>query len=49
MIINSLYGMTPPSASSLIQQQAKLAKAIAFLGNKYLLAESINKEINGKH
>lgn len=49
MIINSLYGMTPPSASSVIQQQAKLVEAIALLGNKYLLAQPINKESNGKH
>lgn len=49
MIITSLYGMTPPNASSVIQHHAKLAEAIALLGNKYLLAQPINKETNGKH
>lgn len=49
MIINSLYGMTPPSASSVIQHQTKLAEAIDLLGNKYLLAQPINRNANGKH
>jgi hypothetical protein len=49
MIITSLYGMTPPSASSVIKHESKLAESIALLGNKYLLAQPINKETNGKH
>ena len=49
MIITSLYGITPPNASSVIQQQAKLVEAIALLGNKYLLAQPINRNANGKH
>jgi hypothetical protein len=50
MIITSLYGIKPPSASSLIKHENKLAEAIIFLGNKYLLAKPITKaDANGKH
>ena len=49
MIITSLYGIKPPSASSVIKHESKIAEALVFLGNKYLLAQPINKETNGKH
>ena len=42
MIINSLYGMVSPKQSK--EHQKKLQAAIKYLGNKYLLATSIQKK-----
>ena len=39
MIIKSLYGLTPPSQKDVAYRDAKIAKAIKDLGNKYLLSK----------
>jgi hypothetical protein len=41
MIINSLYGLTPPTAKERSDRDAKIAKAIKAMGNKYLLAKPL--------
>lgn len=42
LIIKSLYGMTSPKPSK--EHHKKLQAAIEYLGNKYLLATSIQKK-----
>jgi hypothetical protein len=39
MIINSLYGLTPPSKKEVDSRNAKIAKAIKAMGHKYLLSK----------
>jgi hypothetical protein len=41
MIITSLYGLTPPSDKQRKDRDAKIAKAIKAMGNKYLLSKPL--------
>jgi hypothetical protein len=41
MIINSLYGLTPPTDKQRKDRDAKIAKAIKAMGHKYLLSKPL--------
>ncbi|CAB4242057.1 hypothetical protein UFOVP91_32 [uncultured Caudovirales phage] len=43
MLINSLYGMSPPPKKELERRAKKVAEAISWMGNKYLLSKPVEK------
>lgn len=44
MIIDSLYKLTPPSAKMVEAREKKIAKCKKMMGDKYLLAKSIQRK-----
>ena len=43
-MITSLYGMSKPELKHVKQREKKVAEAIAYLGEKYLLAKCVEKK-----